>query len=193
MKKKDLSVAQPIFLCDGSILPWERPVEEGSISMLHTFNGSTNMIESLGLEALDQVVGPFRIVASAAKYLTDLARLDPRDKWRDGTKVTGKVNREVLFSGGITIYREGVIPGTKINGYDLECEGTIWVAKTPVEQFNVLGGLQQLTLTSTPNNNPIEAIIVDYKKRESAQHERVSSERYDAFLTGQEDARGCRG
>lgn len=167
---------QNIFLEDGSILPWERPLKEGYMSMLYMYNGSTKLIEQIGFDSLDETIGPFKIIGSATKYLADIIHLGD-DYIRMGEPVSGDEKREILFTGGLTIYRQGQIPGTEIQGYDFERHGKIWIARNPEDQYNSSNGLKNLILDNS--SNPIariEAILSGYQTREE-NAERAQSRR----------------
>lgn len=164
---------QDIFLEDNSILPWERPLEEGHGSMLYAYDGSTKLVEQIkvGLDTINELVGPFRVIGSATKYLADIAHLS-KHIFRNGESVSGEVKREILFSGGLSIYRNGQIPGTDIQGYYLERHGKIWIAKNPEEQFYGSDGLRNLVLGNDSNAvGRIESILHGYKTKEDREEE----------------------
>jgi len=157
---------QNIFLEDGSILPWERPLKDGYMGMLYMYNGSTKLIEQIGFDSLDEAIGPFKIIGSATKYLADIIHLGD-DYFRMDEPVSGEENREILFAGGLTIYREGQIPGTEIQGYDFERHGKIWIARNPVDQYRSSEGLKNLILDNSSNPiTRIEAILSGYQTKE---------------------------
>jgi hypothetical protein len=115
---------EAVYLNNGDVLPWERPLPPGSASMLHMYNGSTTPRAMIGVDVLDETVDQFRVVASAAKYLADIARIP------DGAQFSGCFEDEkavpeeaILFSGTIAIYAGGIVPGTEFQGYDLKAHG----------------------------------------------------------------------
>jgi hypothetical protein len=157
---------QEIFLYDSSILTWERPIKEGYTSTLPIYNGSTKLINQIGFDSIDEEIGPFKIVGSAVKYLADIAHLG-KDCLKTNDSIQSDVKREILFSGGLTIYRECRIPGTRIYGYDVERHGEIWIAKKPEKQFYGSNGLKNLVLGDTSNiPERIESILRGYQAQE---------------------------
>lgn len=190
MTEEEQKEKEKIFLARGSILRWERPLKKGCISLLHMYDASTKLVGQIGLDLINEEVGPFKIVGSAAKYLADIVYLG-KNWYRDGP-VTGEVKQEILFSGGLAIYRKGEIPGTEIQGYDLERRGRVWIAKKPEEQFFNSDGLKNLVLGTTPDVvGRIEAILEGYQTQKdnerSAQRERERENLRRARWQGQEE------
>lgn len=175
---------QNVFLNDGSILPWERPLREGYMSMLHMYNGSTKLVEQIGFDSLDETIGPFKIIGSATKYLADIIHLG-KDHLRFGEPVSGEEKTEILFTGGLTIYREGQIPGTEIQGYDFERQGKIWIARNLEDQYKSSNGLKNLILDNT--SNPIariEAILLGYQTQEDNKRNAQSNREHENWRRG---------
>jgi len=79
---------QNIFLEDGSIVLWDIPPKKGNRAMPYRYNGSTELIEQIGIESIDEELGPFRIIGSAAKYLADIIYLNQEEPYIIGKKVT---------------------------------------------------------------------------------------------------------
>jgi hypothetical protein len=85
----------------------------------------------MGIESVREETRNFLVNASAAKYVADVARYSSKDGgilWRR-KEVTNPMETSVLFSGGISIYKKGQIPGTEIDGKDLATNGKIWAAR----------------------------------------------------------------
>ena len=175
-----------IFLDDGSIFPWERPARsgytEGPEILVDICLWSTRLVEQVGFELMDEEAGPFRVVASAAKYLVDLARMKHREKG-----VTNEPKRELLFSGGMTVYRKGEIPGTKLQGYDFERKDRIWFATAPEKRFLDSGGLKHLIFGDEPNQiGRIEAILEGYRTQDENDRRAESRRVHEYWKLGQE-------
>lgn len=182
----------PIFLNDGGILPWERPKAPDVMSMLWMYNGSTTVKECRGIENVDTTRGSYRIVASAVKYLADIARLpeDIYNRENFSESPTEPIERKVLFNGGIQIYVEGDILGTEVYGSELVTRGKIWSALDfPVENVSKDSQLYWL-LSGCKDELPperIRGIIAGYemqnRSRERAEENRV----YNAWGRGNRD------
>jgi hypothetical protein len=173
---------QSVFLNDGSILPWERPLREERISMLHLYNGSTKLLEQIGFDTLDENIGPFLVRGSAAKYLADILHLG---KYPFG-EPDGDQRREILFVGGLTIYRNGKIPGTDIEGYDLERHGKIWVAKSPEDRYRSSDGLRNLILENSEGPARIEAILAAYQEQDDGRAEAQIKREHKSWQAGRQ-------
>lgn len=158
---------QNIFLEDGSIVLWDTPPKKGNRTMPYRYNGSTELIEQIGIDLIDEELGHFRIIGSAAKYLADIIYLNQKEPYIIGKKVTGDIKREILFDGGITVYRKGQIPGTEQNGYTLERHGRIWTATEPEEIFLNSDGLKNMIFDNSSDDiERIEAILKGYETKE---------------------------
>lgn len=98
----------------------------------------------------------------------------------------------LLFSGGITIYSLGKIPGTEIQGFDLETNGEIWYATKPTPQLTREGGLA-LILFGSPNLSEskrierIKRIVQGYETQERNQRDSESKARLEEYQRGQHD------
>jgi hypothetical protein len=148
---------EKIFLKNGRILPWKRPPVKGEICMLNEYDGSTELKEFLGFEKIEEIVGHFRLIATSAIYLADIAYLSDVGI-RCEANVSGEIEEKILFSGGISIYRLGEISGTNINGYDLEIQDKIWTSVYPYKDLRSL-----IFSNSSDRLGRIEAIIEGYK------------------------------
>lgn len=152
---------QKIFLEQGSILPWDN-----SVFMLSWYDGSTKLVEQIGIDYIREEIGPFKINGSAAKYLADIARLSKKT-FRESEHHSSEIKREILFRGAIEIYRNCQIPGTEIQGYDFERNGIIWTAKENEARYHGSDGLKNLILGDEEDKaERIEAILRGYKAQE---------------------------
>ncbi|MCF7871589.1 hypothetical protein K9L97_01015 [Candidatus Woesearchaeota archaeon] len=175
---------QNVFLNDASILPWERPPREGYRSILHMYNGSTKLIEQIGFDSLNETIGPFRIIGSAIKYLADIIHLGDY-YFRMSDPVLGEEKREILFVGGLTIYRQGQIPGTEIQGYDFERHGKIWIARNSEDQYSSSDGLRNLIVDKSLDPiDRIEAILSGYQIQEDDKRNAQSNREYENWERG---------
>lgn len=100
--------SEQIYLDDGSIRDWDRPLREGYFRMPPVYEASTEPIEVLEVDIIDETLGGYRVVATAAKFRAKIQRIN-RDKiWEPNPN---PVQEEILFSGGITILKhEDKIP-----------------------------------------------------------------------------------
>ncbi|HIG94227.1 MAG: hypothetical protein QT05_C0003G0008 [archaeon GW2011_AR13] len=177
-------MTEKIFLKDYSILHWERPVKEGVDSMLWMYNGSTKLVEQIGFDLLNETIGQFKIFSSATKYLADIVHLG-EDYLSMGEPISGEEKREILFVGGLTIYIEGQIPGTDIQGYDFEKHEKIWIAKSPEEKYCSSNGLRDLILENSSNpKERIEAILLGYQTQEDNKKNAQDRRDYDSWKRG---------
>ena len=187
------------FLEQGNIFEWDRPVREGFIRMPQIYPGSTELVEQLGSDYFNKTFGSFWISASATKYLADIDLAN--DDWFNEETKEREPQRMVLFSGGITIYKQGVIPGTEITGYDAERNGLIWTVRNPEKIFLSENGLENMIFEGC-NNIPknierIQTILDTYQHQEDsareAESKRDSSNFNSAFYAGQREGPGFRG
>ena len=183
----DESEDSNVYLNEGGILPWERPLPPGHISMLHMYEGSTNVVGYAGLDTIDELVGPFLVQVRAAKYLADIARIN---QWGGSS---GELKREVLFSGGILIFKNGLIPGTEIEGSDLVQDGDIWVARSATDLYAADGSLRKLIFEGLDGEDRvkrIESIINGYKTQKEKREEAENKSRYEDYQRGRRSVRG---
>ncbi|MFH1210644.1 MAG: hypothetical protein V1645_01890 [archaeon] len=191
-----------IFLEDGSILPWERPLPEGTISMLHHFQGSTKIKDYFGRGALDTERGPYVVSATAAVYLADIGRGRALAFTMEGDKKT-KPEEEILFVGGIQIFKNGTVPGTKTKGLDLATNGHIWYAEKQDKlgymdgegrftSGDLVRGLKHIILGEDKETKEtiarIEMIVRGYKYQEATEERRQSDREIDNYRKGKLDA-----
>lgn len=118
---------EPIFLNNDRILPWKTPKVKGVVSMLDHYDGITKPVSFAGYDCMSIGLGQYLVVASAGRYSADIARLADR-KFLDDGKLTNPIVRELLFKGGVEIYKTGNIAGTDFRGLDLVAFGKIWDA-----------------------------------------------------------------
>lgn len=181
-----------IFLEDGSILPWMRPVGEGYIEspFFHMLNGSTKIKQFLEYPTLDTQVGKYTIFASAAMYLADIARLG-KIRYKLDENEQPKAEEEILFAGGIQIYQNGIIPGTEIKGMDFVKAGHIWCAQKPETIPRDSDGLKRIIFgheeTTEGKEKRIEAIIRGYEYQERKEEEREDHVRFESYRSGKFD------
>jgi len=158
---------QNIFLEDGSIVLWDIPPKKGNRTKPYIYNGSTELIEHISIDSIDEEIGHFRIIGSAVKYLADIIYLNQEEPYIIGKKVTGNIKREILFDGGIEIYRKGQIQGTELRGYDLEGYGRIWTATEQEDRFFSSDGLINMIFNNSSDDvERIEAILKGYETNE---------------------------
>jgi hypothetical protein len=155
----------PTILRDDSILPWW----ESPYNIVHPDGGSTKLVECLGLEAIDQEVGKYRVIASAVKNVADIGHKVGYDK-----KAT--IVRELFFRGRIAIYEQGKILDTEVDGWDIATEGFIWASTPDEEIFHGSGGLRNLVLGENPTEDRISSIIQGYEIKEK-QRRKAKSKR----------------
>jgi hypothetical protein len=152
MNEKKSNEVQPTFLNDETILPWW----DSMFRMVHPDQGSTKLVKCLGLESIDQEVGKYRIVASAAKHIADIGH-------EVSYKENATVVRELFFRGRIAIYEQGKMLDTKLDGWDIATEGFIWTSTLDEEIFRGSDGLRNLILSAKPTEDRIISIIQGYK------------------------------
>jgi len=151
MRRDEEELAQEgehIYLVENDLFDWERPSKPGWMNFgLFKYNAKTEPSRSLGLDVVNEVVDGYHVVASAAKYLANVIRLnkDKNHGYRDsGEDVEGKSQELVVFNGNISIYSTGQIPGTELQGHDLDEAGKIWLARPPTELFRSPEGLYEV-------------------------------------------------
>ncbi|GAI74216.1 unnamed protein product, partial [marine sediment metagenome] len=144
--------SKAIFLTQGDLLPWERPLKPGYMRMPigMKYNAQTELVDSLGMEIFNRDVGRYSVQATAAKYLARVIFLDKNLGLSGvidmGTEICGTPKRRIVFSGNITIYNKGQIPGTKLEGFDLESTGRIWLARPYTLIYRSDQGLSRIIL-----------------------------------------------
>lgn len=179
----------PIFLESGSVLPWQKPVKRECISLLHLYNGSTEPTNQIGFESMDAELGPYKIIASAVKYEADIIHLDRLDPIKH-EQPAGEKKHEILFDGGITIYKkEEAIAGTSFSGYDFKLNGRIWKAVPAEKIYMETGGLKHLVLGENDSLERIGAIIDGYEMQKEEEEKNKAAESMNAWRAGQESER----
>ena len=163
-----------IFLNDRTILRWNIPTQD---SATHQMDGITVIKKSLSPDSPDffsEKYGPYKIVASAAKYLADIARTGPRLYLEPGEEMANPMEEQVLLEGGIEVYEHGKTHGTEAEGYHLERRGKIWMAIKPTPQTMGTNSSILHALLDYPESNltdewctaRIEAILRGYEEQE---------------------------
>jgi len=179
-----------VFLVEGNLIEWEKPLKPGYTRKLESYNAQTELINPLGMDFVDESVGGYKIIASVAKYLADVIRLN---RGKNGMifrgyhdEVTGKRERLVLFDGGVQIYSEGIIPGTNLNGCAFESEGRIWLARGPVEDYSNCGGLRRALLGDDPSvyERNVEAILRGIDHVDAKQESRRFQREHQQWMAG---------
>lgn len=127
-----------------------------------------------GMDRVEQQQGIYHVLASAAKYLADIALYGDPDEIRSDEPITKPIQERSLFEGGIQIYKDGEIEGHGIRGYELIAVGRIHFATPTTEEFTMGDGLHKVVFgnATTPEqiSARLEAIARGYKhqKRETA-------------------------
>lgn len=135
----------PVFLNNRKILPWEKPSPPGKISLQHMYNGSTEILEFIDLDQIRGVIAPpYEVYANAVKYLAKIAPLMGLLGNRTPESPGVEPVEQILFVGGIQIYRAG-ISGTELpRGLELVTNGDIWTSTQPDEYSKTSLGLNRL-------------------------------------------------
>jgi hypothetical protein len=150
-----------VFLYNPKIIQWETPLPEGEVWM-SIGKPSILITEWEDLSILNNHSFPYRVLASATAYLADISHMTSDE--------INEVERGVLYSGAIAIYKAGQIPGTKINGPHFEMNGRIWESRKP----NCARGLSNLifgnAITPDQKITRIEAILAGYEAQRKEEH-----------------------
>ena len=153
-----------VFLFDVGIIPWKSPPKQiRGYEVIDINQHPTKLISQIGFDRIDETIGPFKIVGSATKYLADVSHLGSTG-FDIGGAFNGEERREVLFYGGLSIYKSGEILDTGIQGYDQVRRGKIWVARQVEEPWIIEDGLRSLVLGMIPSQTEerIESILEGY-------------------------------
>jgi len=177
---KEKSKEPKIFLYEKDIILWEKPLKPGYFKSGINYNAQTNLLESLGMDTLNKSLLGYSVQATAAKYLARVIRLGKNIYRNPSSKVEGTPKDLILFGGNIVIYLSGKIPGTTLEGFDLESIGDIWIAKTPTDILRSNDGLYNLIFgdetTEEGKVKRIKAILNGHEQikrdRESARFKR---------------------
>ena len=177
--------SKALFLTQGNLFPWERPLKPGyiKIPMGMKYNAQTELVKSLGMEIFNRDVGRYSVQATAAKYLARVILLDGSIGLNGmidmNDEICGTFRRRIVFRGAITIYNKGQIPGTELGGFDLESTGRIWLARPYTLIYRSDQGLSRIILgqavTEEGKERRIKAIIRSHeeikRKRETTRLE----------------------
>jgi len=170
-----------IFLNDKNLLSWM--TADGLKPGLEYFQGSTTLKQYFGGDFLRGGTGPYIISASAAIYLADIAR--KREKEEDFTGEKFKPEEEILFVGGLQIYKEGITSTKQIKGADLVLNEKIWCAQKMDSTQAKGGGLTSLIFGNEVTNEGkaqrIESIIRGYQHLRKEEEER---EKFQESISG---------
>jgi hypothetical protein len=170
-----------IFLSEGDVLPWEKPLKSGYFRGLLAFNGETKLLESLGMDVVNEELSDYYIQATAAKYLASVIRVG-ENKYRDiNSKIEGIPENLIIFNGSVVIYSSGKILGTELQGFDLESTGKIWLAREPTDVLKSDKGLYSLVFgnekTEKGKIERIEAILNGHEQiKRDKESERIGRE-----------------
>ncbi|MCK5625096.1 hypothetical protein KAI04_04605 [Candidatus Pacearchaeota archaeon] len=188
-KTKEEKAEEPkIFLVENNLFNWEKPLKPGYMRSGMAYNAKTELLESLGMDIVNENIKGYNIQATAAKYLAKVIRLG-KDKYRDPSdEIKGTPEDLILFNGNIAIYLAGEIPGTKLKGFDLENTGRIWLATTPTDILKSDKGLHNLILgnelTEEGKVERIKAILRGYEQMESEEEIKQSNREHQAWKSG---------
>jgi hypothetical protein len=173
-----------IFLEDYDILPWVRPTDRRQNPILGALDGQTTLVRQIeDLALIDETIGQYRVLGSAIRYEADIRLCTGR--FTESKPYTNPALRKVLFSGGLTIYEQGNIPGTEIQGFDLLKRGKIWVATEVEDKYIGLDGLKNLILGEDPSpTRRIQEIMQGYQTRKEKRRERESAARHKSWERG---------
>lgn len=188
-----MAESDAIFLDDPKILDFERPLKPGYMRMQVFWNGSTNVVENTGLACIDEVVGKYRVVGSAVRYLADILEFDQKEPYafaRSELPEREPPKRRILFDGGMQIYESGH-GQTGTNRYSLARTGRIWTARDdtnhgPMPLHYVIFG------DKAYREEVIGLILKGYDLQEEAEKERVRKKEHEAFQSGRTAERPCR-
>lgn len=181
MAEEEQNKIKPIFLIDGTIMFYEKS-DRLQISF---HNGSTKLVEEVGLDFINEQFGEYTIFGASSKYLANIIYIN-------GVKgphadAVGEEKRKLLFDGNLSIYKKGIIAGTQIRGNNLEYNGKIWLAVEPIEEFQKPDGLKKLIFSPDKNiDQTIEAIILGGKILEEQRIKNSEYEKDQYFNLGQQ-------
>lgn len=195
MSEEEIKI-EPVFLDSGKLVEWDRPPRiqrKDRISLPQTmiYDASTELVSYIGFDQLDEKIGRYHLVGSAAKYLANIAPLGNRTL-RDCDEKTSNTPREkILFTGSLAIYSSGNIPGTEIGGYDFVRHGRIWDARKPSEVLKSQEGLRRLVLGELTSEKElvarVDSIVRGYEDRKLAQGDAQRRRVHDAYQKGDFD------
>jgi len=194
MAEKKKREVQPIFLNQAGIRLWSY---EGLMDLPGRWGvPTTKLIQDLGMEVIDEHAKNWRITGSVTKYLADVMRYDPKKDYKNLMAYGGdgkfEPTREILFTGGIEVYKNGVVPGSEIQGYHLVAHGEVFLAKPPatghIESENFYDYLFKDRDTPQELANTIELIAQGYLTQEKAERERQWEAKHRSWKSGRDGA-----
>ncbi len=176
--------SKALFLIQGDLFMWEKPLKPGYMRMPigMKYNAQTELVASLGMEIFNRDVGRYSVQATASKYLARVIFLDKNvglsGMIDPNEEICGTPQRRIVFRGAITIYNKGQIPGTELEGFDLESTGRIWLARPYTLIYRSDQGLSRIILgkavTKEGKERRIKAITIG--------HEEIKKERANAII-----------
>jgi hypothetical protein len=172
--------SEMVFLNDYSIMDWLRP---NSKFYLLEVSGRTVVQDCLGVDLVDVGIGSYRVVATAAKYLADMVRIEKGAK-RYGEPDLNKERRELLFIGSVLFYRDAVITKAGLEGHDLVHNGDIKFATTDLET-----GLDGILFPQGPSIQKVNAILTGYEQQRVDSEIAEMRSRSRTFRSGQRSGR----
>ena len=182
----------PIFLNNGNIVGFNNSDTFAIVAQ----KGIAIPREYRGMNRVDARVGTYHVLATASKFMADVARVKAHDRYDfDGDRDKMKTHPEIIFSGNLAIYHWEEIPETKVEGLILACSGEIWTGRKPSEDLENSNGLGFLILGNSLGNAPeivqrrLQRIIAGYDIQARAENERVSKQRHEAYRQATADTR----
>ena len=175
-----------IFLNDDSIIDW-KPVEKGYIinPIIRMCGVLTEVKKYLGYDKFQINEGNYNLNGIVSIYLVDLMRLD-----RNNMGNKPKPEEEIFFTGGLQIFKEALIPGTKLNGIYLIKNGRVWFAKKPLGDLEY--SFYNYVFVNKKTNKiikTIEKIIRGYESHEKQSDLDNRKNFHDSYMRGLGDAR----
>lgn len=135
---------KPIFLYDPNLVAWEgkRVLKAGTVradpSLFH--HCSTVLKECLGKEYLEEYAGGYEVRADVSMYRADVVLINESINKEDDER---KPRDQIIFDGGIVIFKNSKIPGTELEGDYVAGQGRIWTSydysSDPVLRRVILG------------------------------------------------------
>ena len=178
------------YLNDRSILRFKKPPKNGVVmpSDVFTPNGLTEVISYVGRDDLDESFGDYVVKGSAVKYYAMIAREGKYPFLDAGEEMDNVPEEEILFSGGIQIFKEGVIHETEVKGHHLERNGRIWTGRPVEDILYTDDGLKYAVFGICSKNvertRIIEAVLRGYESQEETEEQARFEENNKSFYDG---------
>ncbi|MBS3071275.1 hypothetical protein J4407_03170 [Candidatus Pacearchaeota archaeon] len=184
---------EPVFLVENDLAPLERPLRPGYYRIGRP-RGEVELLESLPLDVLRANVENYLVSANAVPYLANVIRPDPKEEWYPGKKIEGTPRKEIIFSGGIVIFKIGKIATTEVEGLERISFGEIWLGREASKFQLSANGLYRIVFgdatTEEQKISRVESIVKGYEVMEGDEEERIERERRGSFDAGQSHAEG---